>query len=265
MSCENGDLARGFDVEADDLEGALKAIAARPDADAARAIAIGRSFGGVATLALAARKPAGLLGVVNVSGGVWRANGDGVCDSDALVAAMEKLGARTQVVTLWLYAENDSLFPPAVVQRMRDAYAKAGGRADLRMFPPVLHDGHNLFADFTGRGRWLRALDGFLQAQLLPNANTARVDWLMRTAKLPANMRRYAETYFSAPGPKALVMSQAGATYWAASPDDLDSARDSALTRCRKQSGSECTPAMENNDLVLPAPAETNAASGNAP
>ena len=124
MACENADLARGFEVEADDLDGALKVVAARPDADGSRAIAIGQSLGGGVVLAFAARRPAGLLGVVNVSGGAWRTNGEGnVCQHDDLVAAMATLGARTRIPTLWLYAENDSLFPPELVTRMRDAYA----------------------------------------------------------------------------------------------------------------------------------------------
>src|SRR5207237_8790586 len=92
MSCENGDLARGFDAEADDLDAALKTIAERPDADGSRAIAIGQSLGGGAVLALAARQPAGLLGAVNVSGGAWRNEGATVCDHDALVATMATLG-----------------------------------------------------------------------------------------------------------------------------------------------------------------------------
>ena len=77
MACENADLARGFEVEADDLDGALKVVAARSDADGSRAIAIGQSLGGGVVLAFAARRPAGLLGVVNVSGGAWRTNGEG--------------------------------------------------------------------------------------------------------------------------------------------------------------------------------------------
>src|SRR5262249_30493073 len=266
MSCQSSDLARGFDIEADDLDAALKAIAARPDADGTHAIAIGQSLGGGAVLALAARQPAGLLGVVNVSGGAWRSDGDSVCDHDALVAAMATLGGRTRIVTLWLYAENDSLFPPALVDRMRDAYAKAGGRAELRMFPPVLHDGHNLFVDFNGRGRWLRALDGFLQAQVLPNANAARADRLMRAAKASANARPYVDNYLSAPMPKVLVFAANKGAYWTARADDMDGARRQALTNCREKSGAECTVAMENNDLVLPAANDaTNTAGARTP
>jgi dienelactone hydrolase len=252
MSCEKGDWAHGFDIEADDLDAALKTIAARPDADGSRAIAVGNSFGGGVVLALAARQPAGLRGVVNVSGGMWRFEGDNVCTDDRLVAAMASLGARTRIMTLWLYAENDNLFPPATVQRMREAYVKAGGRADLRMLPPVLYDGHNLFDDFHGRGYWLRAFDGFLRAQALPNANDARVERLMGAAKLPPSARSDVENYFSAPMPRILVVSPSGTGYWAANADDIDGARTRALTACRTKTGAKCSVAMEDNRLALP-------------
>jgi dienelactone hydrolase len=253
MSCENADLVRGFDIEADDLDGAVKALRARPDADVSQVIAIGQSLGGGTVLAYAARKPSGLLGVVNVSGGAWRTNGDRVCDHADLVAAMATFGSRTRVPSLWLYAENDSLFPPELVTRMRDAYVQAGGRADLRMFPPVLGDGHALFMEFGARIKWLRALDVFLQAHQLPNTNLARVDQVMSTAKLAAETRRVVEEYLSTPTPKVLVTSASGTkAYWIANPNDIQGARRRVLTTCREKSGGECTVVMENNQLVRP-------------
>ena len=254
MACENADLARGFEVEADDLDGALKVVAARRDADGSRAIAIGQSLGGGVVLAFAARRPAGLLGVVNVSGGAWRTNGEGnVCQHADLVAAMATLGARTRIPTLWLYAENDSLFPPELVTRMRDAYAASGGRAELRMFPPVVHDGHRLFADFGGRVKWLRAVDGFLQTHGMPNANLARAEMVMSTTKLAARARPVVEEYLATPAPKLLIATPSGAgAYWVANPNDIEGARKRLLTNCRERSGAECTVVMENNELVRP-------------
>jgi pimeloyl-ACP methyl ester carboxylesterase len=55
--CTFADLQRYFMVESDDLQAALSIVAERPDADAARAIAIGGSVGGGAVLALASRRP----------------------------------------------------------------------------------------------------------------------------------------------------------------------------------------------------------------
>jgi dienelactone hydrolase len=253
MSCENADLVRGFDIEADDLDGALTALRARPDADISRVIAIGQSLGGGTVLAYAARRPSGLLGVVNVSGGAWRTDGNRVCDHADLVAAMATFGSRTRVPSLWLYAENDSLFPPELVNRMRDAYAQAGGHADLRMFPPVVGDGHALFMEFGARIKWLRALDAFLQANQLPNANLARVDQVMSTTKLAADARRVVEEYVSTPTPKLLVATTSGTkAYWVANPNDIQGARQRVLSTCREKSGGECVVVMENNRLVRP-------------
>ena len=253
MSCQNADLVRGFDIEADDLAAALQVVAARPDADASRVIAVGQSLGGGAVLAFAARRPAGLIGVVNVSGGVWRSDNNGVCDFEALISAMTTFGARTRVPALWLYAENDSLFPPAVVARMHAAYTDAGGVAKLWMFPPISHDGHNLFADFSGRVKWLRAFDRFLQANRMPNTNVARVDSVMSTVKLADRTRPVVEEYFSTPGPKLLVVSASGkSAYWIANPNDINGARKRVLARCQEKSGTECTVVMENDDLVKP-------------
>ncbi len=252
MSCQNADLARGFDIEADDLAAALQVISARPDADASRVIAVGQSLGGGTVLAFAARRPAGLIGVVNVSGGVWRSDGNGVCDFEALTSAMATFGTRTRVPTLWLYAENDSLFPPDVVARMHAAYTDAGGNAKLWMFPPIQNDGHNLFADFGGRVKWLRALDRFMKANRMPNTNMARVDDVMSTIRL-ADSTRPVEEYFSTPAPKLLVVSASGkVAYWIANPTDIDGARKRVLARCNEKSGAECTVVMENNHLVRP-------------
>jgi hypothetical protein len=137
---------------------------------------------------------------------------------------------------------------------MREAFAKAGGRAELQMLPPVLHDGHYLFADFSGRVKWLRALDHFLHVHRLPNMNITRVERVMSAVKLPVKARALIEEYLSAPMPKVLVVTpSSAATHWVANPQDIDGARKRVLARCREKSGVECTVAMENNEVVLPA------------
>ena len=254
MACGGGDLARGFEVEADDLAGALQAVSARPDADASRALAVGQSFGGGIVLAFASRQPAGLLGVVNVSGGVWRqgSNGD-VCDFDALIAAMETFGGRARVPALWLYAENDRLFSPEVVRRMHEAYVAAGGRAELKIFPPVAKDGHALFADLTGRTKWLPALDAFLLANRMPNTNVVRLEEVKRAPRLAPFKREFLEQYLAMPTPKVLAVSPNGTeAYWYANSSGIEAARNGALGRCREKAGRECTIVMENDDLVRP-------------
>ena len=252
MACGNADLVRGFEVEADDLAGALQAVSTRPDADASRVLAVGQSFGGGTVLAFAARKPAGLIGVVNVSGGVRRQEASGVCDYNALIAAMDSFGNRTRVPTLWLYSENDTLFPPEIVNRMHDVYVVAGGRAQLKMFPPVGKEGHALFADVTGRAQWLPALDAFLLANHMPNANVARLDEVKRAPGLAPLKREFIEQYLAMPMPKVLAVSPNGTVSWYIHTSGLDAARKGALGSCREKSGRECTVVMEDDNLVRP-------------
>jgi hypothetical protein len=136
---------------------------------------------------------------------------------------------------------------------MHDAYTAAGGRAELRMFPPVLHDGHRLFADYSARKQWLRRLDLFFDVHGMPNDNRARVEKLMSATKLPIGARQIVQEYFSTPIPKFLVVtaSRAGA-YWVANPTDIEGARSRTLTRCREESGVECSVLVENNEFVRP-------------
>jgi dienelactone hydrolase len=253
MSCVNPDIARGFDTEADDLEGALQALAERPDADTSRVIAIGNSVGGGTVLAFAARQPKGLRAVINISGGVRIIKGDGTqCAADALPSAMAALGSRAKVPTLWLYAENDSLFGPEVVRSMREAYAKAGGRVDLEMFPPLEQDGHALCADLKGRIKWLASLDKFLRANQLPSWDVARVNEIMKAAKIAPGHHAFVSTFLALPTQKALAVSPNGVHLVShVNSLDLAQARATVLARCKEKAGVDCILVLANSELTI--------------
>jgi pimeloyl-ACP methyl ester carboxylesterase len=68
------------------------------------------------------------------------------------------------VPTLWIYAENDTYFPPALSRRLADAFAAAGGKADYVLLPPVGGEGHAAIRS----NAWERPLVTFLAA--LPEA-----------------------------------------------------------------------------------------------
>ncbi len=117
-SCPAPDVAGSFGDDADDIEGALRVLQARPDVDGQRVILLGESAGGATAMALMRRKPPGLRGVVNVAGGL---NLEGCTErgQDALVAAMTAWQGPDAVPQLWIYARNDELFPPAGCARRR--------------------------------------------------------------------------------------------------------------------------------------------------
>ena len=95
-------------------------------------------------MALAARNPKNLRGVINVSGGLQTPD----CPKeDVLVNAFKDYGATSRVPTLWVYAKNDSLFGPNLVERMQSAYLDGGGDVKLVMYDKFGDDGHALFGD----------------------------------------------------------------------------------------------------------------------
>jgi dienelactone hydrolase len=257
-NCSTGDLRLYFGVESNDLDAALRAIAAHPQADGSRMIAVGSSVGGGAVLALASRRPPGLVAVVNLAGGMRLTDATGalVCPPETPISALATFGS-AKLPTLWFYSENDDLSAKDNVQRLHAAYTKAGGRAELHIVPPLQPSGHFVFDLAQGRAHWLPHLDRFLRANNLPTWDARQVDALMRSARLgPAN-RALVEQYFSLYTPKVLVEGSGFVTY-AASPRDIETARTVALAQCRQRTGAACRIIVENFTPRTPSTAGRN-------
>jgi dienelactone hydrolase len=250
VSCASKSLIERFSADADDLQASLEAIAERPDADPARAIAIGVSAGGAVVTALSARNPKGLLGVVNVSGGLRLQS----CPKEeALVSAFRSFGATSRVPSLWIYAKNDSFFGPALVDRMHEAFLAGAGDVKLVMLEPDEGDGHFIFSQAKGRMKWLPQMDAFLRHQQLPTWRREDADALMKKLGLKEAARGLIETYVAAPSERALAQSAAdrhvGVAHGWRSPEE---ARKSAIFYCER-SGGPCEVMMENDRWVAPA------------
>jgi dienelactone hydrolase len=249
VNCRTTSFMPRFASDADDLEAALEAIAARPDADASRVIAIGVSAGGAAVSALAARNPKNLRAVINVSGGLRM---ESCAKDDMLVQAFKELGAKSRVPALWMYAKNDSYFPPDIVGRMHEAFLGAGGDVKFVMFDAIGTDGHTMFSTGAGRYRWLPEMDGFLRFRGLPTWRRQDVDVLLKRLNGLERNRSFVEGYLAAPFEKALARKL---------PDNhlfggwgyksVGDARKGALEGCGRQRPTEhCVIVMENNDWV---------------
>lgn len=168
VSCQDPSLAERLSADADDLQATLEYIALRSDADPTRVIAIGVSAGGAAVMALSARNPPSLLGVINISGGLRL---DRCPNEDALVSAFREFGNKSRVPNLWLYAKNDSFFGPALTERMRRTFLDGGGNVELITYEPIADEGHSLFSDKAGRLHWLADMDAFLSVHTLSTAS----------------------------------------------------------------------------------------------
>jgi dienelactone hydrolase len=248
-SCANLDLAPVFGSDANELEAALQVLQKRDDVDPTRVIAIGESAGGAAVLALARKKPAGLRGVINVAGGL---NIDNCVDKsrDALVDVVKGLQQPGAAPQLWIYAKNDELFPPSLVDRMRSAALDAGGNVRFVELPEIKPRGHLIFRHGQARLTWLQEMDASLRAWQLPTWSPVRAK--QHFAKLGLTSRADTfERYFAAPGEKAMALSRGRKHFrYFFGTATLDAAKESALRECAR-TAQDCVIAFENDQLVL--------------
>ncbi len=164
-NCLAPDHLKAGQIAADDIEAVLDFMKQQTFVDGGQVIVAGISSGGWASLALAARNPQGLRGVINFAGGrgayAGGRSGD-VCAADRLVAAAGQFGMSARVPTLWLYASNDSYFSSDLARTMAGAWIGHGGRAELHLLPSYGTDGHSLADDRGGWSLWGSAVTDFL-------------------------------------------------------------------------------------------------------
>ena len=118
-----------------DLRATVEYVSALPGIDPQRLVLVGHSSGGFASLILASQGLPGVRGVINFAGG----RGSKVrqnCSPDKLIEACGLAGRTTRVPTLWVYAQNDSYFPPRLAREMSAAFRQAGGQVEFVMLPP---------------------------------------------------------------------------------------------------------------------------------
>lgn len=103
--CDSRSYAPVYAAAADQTVAVVQAAAALPCVDPGKGLLVGQSFGGMTTIALAARDLPGLAGAVNFAGG---GGGDPVghpenpCSPHRLKSLYGEYGAQNKVPTLWL-------------------------------------------------------------------------------------------------------------------------------------------------------------------
>jgi pimeloyl-ACP methyl ester carboxylesterase len=155
--CDSPDYFRAGLESARDVAAAVRYATALPYARPDGTVVVGQSLGGWATVAFAAEphpQVAGLISMAGGRGGHAYADAGGNCRPDLLIAAAAAFGRTARTPMLWIYADNDSFFPPPLARAMYDAFTEAGGRAALAQpsFPGP--DGHALFYAQGGSRVW---------------------------------------------------------------------------------------------------------------
>lgn len=163
--CDDANYVAAGNGTADSIAAAIDYAARQPDIRRDGVVVVGDSAGGWGALALAARNPPDVRAIINFAGGRGGHQDDRPltnCSPDRLVAAAGTFGRTARVPSLWLYAQNDSYFPPALSQRMADAFRAAGGRIEYHLFPPVGQDGHALIRAPLAVAPWPPVVTRFL-------------------------------------------------------------------------------------------------------
>jgi dienelactone hydrolase len=233
--CADRNYLRSARASAEDLAAAIRAMENRNDVSTDGMIAVGSSAGGLASIALSAAAPSGLVAAISFAGGRGSRGDDDVCDEAALVRAFAALGRTSRIPMLWVYAENDKFFGRDLAHRMHAAFTGAGGRAQLIDAPAFGDDGHTLFS--RGIPLWTPMVDRFLREQNLGTLELA-------AAPLPAALspppwlrekgRSAFAAYLAASPHKAFAVSPTGSFSYRGAQRSTVAAQDAALAGCAK-------------------------------
>ncbi len=253
-TCTDPNVARFLDAHGKELGAALAAVRERPDVDPSLAVGVGISIGGASMLDLAAQPGHPLAAVINISGGVYHYTNVGSADSDCslyqtdLVRNLTKFGKDNPTPTLWIYAKNDPFFNPDLVARMIASYRSWGGSAELALLPPFGRDGHTLYKQ-EANILLKPYIEDFLRRNRFPAMDDSALMPLL--SRLVPEDRAGAEAYLQSVTEKAMAMSkESSGIYWYYGARSLKTARQQALSNCRKATGKPCRLVAQNMELM---------------
>jgi len=204
-----------------------------PQVDPDHIVAVGVSTGGMATVALTAHAPPGLVAAINFAGGRGSQGDHDVCNAEDLVHSYRNFGKKSRVPMLWLYAQNDKYFWPELAQKFDAAFRSGGGNDQFVLAPAIGEDGHSLFRHVSA---WSSMVDSFLAAQkLVPLAQVLpeleAPDVPAPTGLSEAGQRAFHNYLLLGPH-KAFAMA-AWSFGFSAGQMTADDARRKALENCR--------------------------------
>ncbi|UPT85772.1 alpha/beta hydrolase [Bradyrhizobium barranii subsp. apii] len=234
--CANAAYLPAAAVAVADLRAAIDAMGRRADVTTSGMIAAGHSAGGLATVALTAQAPPGLIAAISFAGGRGSRDDDDVCNEDGLARAFAMFGKTSRVPMLWVYAANDSFFGPDLARRLYDGFRGNGGHAKFIAAPPYGDDGHYLYS-VVGRPQWTPYLDAFLRERGLGHDILSLPDPLPPPGQLNEAARAEFSRYLASTMPhKAFAVSPNGGYGWRSGRTTADDARRDSLSACMKWS-----------------------------
>lgn len=252
--CPATDYESAARYGADDLRIAIDYARELPQVDASRIIAAGVSTGGLATVALTAKAPAGLVAAINFAGGRGSKADHDVCNPGDLVSAYREFGKTSRIPTLFIYAENDKYFWPELAQKFDAAFRSKGGQDQFILAPAIGDDGHALFRHVSA---WSDTVDAFLKAQ-----NLVMLTDLLPEVKAPdvppppglSEQGLQAFQSYLLLGPHRAFATSEHAYGFSVANLTIDDARKKALERCKQSApkGEACAVVYLDNTPAHP-------------
>lgn len=237
---------------AEDLRIAIDYARTLPQVDGTRILAAGVSTGGFATVALTAQAPPGLVAGISFAGGRGSQADNEVCNPDELIRAYGDFGRHSRLPMLWIYAQNDKYFWPALAQQFDAAFRKEGGQDQFVLAPPLGDDGHFLYHRISA---WAPTVDDFLKTNnlvLLPDLlPEPAVPDIPAPPGLSEQGLKAFHTYLALGPDKAFAVSPHSFGFSAANMNPGE-ARKKALDNCKQRGhGQEsCKVVFVNNAAV---------------
>jgi dienelactone hydrolase len=257
------DVARNGMSQAADVATTVDYMSKQGYVDAQHIVVAGTSHGGLATIAYGTNPAPGVRALINFSGGLrqdactdWQGN---------LTNAFGTYGEKTHVPSLWLYGDNDSIWPSSLVSRMYAAYTQhaqaMGASAKMVDFGSYKNDAHRLVGDRDGVRVWWPSVEAFLARVGMPTGvqyrvaepqqpkatHFASIDSVDAVPFVDeagrAGYRNFLHQYPS----RAFAVSDSGAWSWAEGGDDPMSV---AVANCQKQSSDPCHLYAVNDAVV---------------
>lgn len=162
------DAGQTGERQADDIELAIDYARTLPYLDTHHIVVIGQSVGGLATLALGKRHPPGVVGLIDMAGGIRFEQCAGWQQSD--IAAFADYGAQSRIPVLMMYGDNDAYWGPGpdLPRSLYQAYHDAGGNAQFVDYGEFKHNSHSTFSDPEGMPLWEPSFRAFFASLNLP-------------------------------------------------------------------------------------------------
>jgi dienelactone hydrolase len=165
--CANANFSKAGLGAASSIAAAVDFMVRQPFVRKTGVVVIGQSAGGWGALALASQNFRPVGSVVAFSPGLGGRVDDVPgrnCAPERLIAAARGFGEKARVPTLWIYAQNDSYFAPALSKKLVDAFRLAGGRADYHLLPPIGAEGHEFIQAPEAAPLWEPIVERFLKS-----------------------------------------------------------------------------------------------------